>query len=108
MAFSMKRNDTLPVHEAVLKRGSTVVDLTDASSVRFHMIKLTNGSSAKVDAAATIVSATAGAVKYAWAAGDTDTADTYKVEYEVNWSDGSVETFPTTAVEIVRIYEDFA
>lgn len=93
MAFYIKQNDTAPSVRAILKDGSgTVINLTSAS-VRFHMKDL--AGTVKVDAAATIVDpASSGIVQYNWAGSDTDTTGTYYAEFEVTYSDGTIESFP--------------
>jgi hypothetical protein len=49
-----------------------------------------------IDRAMTITTAASGIVTYNWQAGDTSTAGTYFAEFEVTYSDLSVETFPNT------------
>lgn len=96
MAFSIKQNDTAPSIRATLRDGSnTAIDLTDAT-VRFHM-KAVAGTTVKVDALANIVNATGGIVQYNWTTNDTDTAGSYYAEFEVTYSDGTVETFPNNS-----------
>jgi hypothetical protein len=91
--FYMKLNNTSPALQVTLKDANgTPVDLTGAS-VRFHM-RAVGATTAKVDAAAALVTAASGIVKYAWIAGDTDTAGRYEAEFEVTFGDSSVETFP--------------
>jgi hypothetical protein len=104
--FHMKRNDRLPVIKATLRDVDGVVDLTTATEVRFHMA--VEGETAKVDAAATILDATAGTVQYAWVAADTDTTGTYLAEFEVTWSDGRTETFPSGDYIVVKVRADLA
>lgn len=102
--FAIKRNDTSP---------SWVVTLTEAAgnlsgaTVNMHM-KLPGASSAKVDAACTIVDATAGTVRYDWSSGDTDTAGLYEAEFEVTYSDATVETFPNVGFFLVNVDGDLA
>lgn len=103
--FQMRRNDTAPPIEATLTADSTAVDLTDAT-VRFHMQD--TAGTVKVDAAATLVVAASGTVKYVWAAADTDTGGWFKAEWEVTFSDGTVRTFPNPGYTNVRITGDIA
>jgi hypothetical protein len=94
MAFTIKQNDTSPALQATLKDyAGTAISLIGAS-VRFHMKDLSG--SVIVDAAMTITNASGGVVRYNWQAADTDTAGTYSAEFEVTYSDLSVETFPNT------------
>ena len=84
--FKIKRNDTKPAINVTLAVDGSVVDLTDAT-VMFHMGSIVN-------ATATVVNATAGTVQYEWAAEDTMVAGCYQAEFEVTFSDDSIETFP--------------
>ena len=52
------------------------------------------GGDVVLDQQMTITDAEGGVVQYDWQAGDTDTVGTYYVEFEVTYSDASVETFP--------------
>lgn len=104
--FTIKRNDTSPVYQATLKDGDGDAVSLSGATVRFHM-NAKDGSS-KVDAAATVVNASGGIVKYTWQAGDTDTAGRYRVEWEVTFSDSSVETFPNGTFDEVIIPADLA
>ena len=91
--FYIKTNDTSPAIQATLQdNDGNAVDISGAA-VRFHMVKR-GTTTAKVDAAATIVSEANGQVKYNWDAADTDTEGFYLGEWEVTYSDTTVETFP--------------
>jgi hypothetical protein len=103
--IQVKQNDRRPVATATIKRGGSVVPLSGASYVQFKMTERTS-QQLKVNATAVIVSAAAGTVEYRWAIGDTDTPGTYDAEWEVNWADGTSETFPTNHFDIVVIYGD--
>lgn len=105
MTFYVKQNDTAPSIRATLKDGDDdAIDLTGAS-VRFHMRSI-GGTSAKVDSAATIVTAASGIVQYDWVAADTDTVGTYQAEFEVTYSDTRIETFPNNGYIVVEITDD--
>lgn len=104
MAFSIKQNDTSPSLQATLKDASlTAVNLTGAN-VRFHM-KSVDGT-IKIDQPMTIVSSLGGVVQYDWQAGDTDTVGAYYVEFEVTYSDASVETFPNNGNRVVSVVRE--
>ena len=105
MTFYVKQNDTAPSIRATLKDGDDdAIDLTGAE-VRFHMRSI-GGTSAKVDSAATVVTAASGIVQYDWVAADTDTVGTYQAEFEVTYSDTRIETFPNNGYIVVEITDD--
>ena len=90
MAFTIKQNDTAPSLKATLKDGSgTVIDLTNAT-VRFHM-KAVGATTTKTDRASSVIDAT------------NDTVGTYTAEFEVTYSDGTIETFPNDSYLTVII-----
>lgn len=103
--FEIGQNDTLPVIDATLTANGEPVDLTGAS-VAFHM-KV--GSTVKVNAAASIITATEGTVRYAWQSGDTDTPTEYEAEFEVTFSGGQKLTFPHTERKItIKVNQELA
>jgi hypothetical protein len=107
MTFYIKENDTVPSIRATLQNGSgNAVDLIDAT-VRFHM-RAIGGNSAAVDAAATVVNAASGLVQYDWEAADTADVGSFQAEFEVTYSDGTVETFPSDGYIRVEIIDDIA
>ena len=104
MAFSIKQNDTSPALQATLKDAALApINLTGAT-VRFHM-KSVDGT-VKIDTAMTVTNALGGVVQYDWVAGDTDTVGTYYVEFEVTYSDASVETFPNNGNRVVSVVKE--
>lgn len=106
--FNVKRDDLLPEPQVTLYDAlGAVVDLTTATSVKFLM-RLASTGAVKVNAAATVVTAGSGVVKYTWAGTDTDTAGSYQAEWEVTWPGGKTQTFPTKGFDTVVVYEDVA
>ena len=101
----VKQNDTRPPAYAALRRGTTPVVLTTATSVTFKMTRLGRVDK-KVDAAATILNADTGEVEYRWFSSDTDESGQYAAEWEILWNDGTVETFPTIDFDYVLITDD--
>lgn len=104
MSFRIKQNDTSPSLQATLKDASGAVVDISGSSVRFHM-KSVDGT-LKVDESMTIVDGVGGVVQYDWVSGDTDTVGSYYVEFEVTYSDNSVETFPNNGNASVTVTKE--
>lgn len=105
MAFRIKTNDTSPsLVVSLTDYAGSKVNLTGATA-QFHMKKY-GASTLKVDAAATVTSASNGQVTYDWSASDTDTAGTYYGEIEITYSDSKVETFPNNGYFTIIINED--
>lgn len=90
--FSVKRGDTGPALVFALSPASVVLS---GATVVANMRNRKTGAVKISRAAATVVTATGSpTVKYTWGASDLDTAGTYDFEFEVTYSDASVETFP--------------
>tara|TARA_R110000803_G_scaffold61660_1_gene121617 strand:- start:254 stop:577 length:324 start_codon:yes stop_codon:yes gene_type:complete len=107
MSFYIKQDDTTPSMRADLKNGSgDAVDLIN-TTVRLHM-RAIGSTVATIDAAAVVISEAGGTVQYDWVAGDTSATGSYQVEFEVTYSDGTVETFPNDGYIRVQILEDIA
>lgn len=104
MAFSIKQNDTSPSILATLKDASSVPVNITAATVRLHMKSL--DGSLKVDSNMTVINAAGGLVRYDWLAGDTDTVGTYKVEFQVTYTDSSIETFPNNGNEVINVVRE--
>jgi hypothetical protein len=106
--FSIQRGDLLPVLEVVLRNpDGTPFDLTNTSAVRFRMWN-SNGNvsvtSYQVDAAAAIVDAAAGRVRYTWAGSDTAIAGTFYGEFALTVG-GKPQRAPTVGVVVVKVLE---
>jgi hypothetical protein len=105
MTFYIKQNDTGPAMLATLQDASgNAINLVGAS-VRFHMRSVMGGNPV-VDAAATVVTAASGIVRYNWVSADTNTIGTYQAEFEVTYADASIETFPNDSYIPVQIIDD--
>ena len=61
-----------------------------------------------MDAAAVNVTPASGEVRYDWSVGDTAEAGSYQAEFEVTYSDGSMETFPNDGHISVKITDDIS
>ena len=94
--FTIYRGDTSPALRFALFPGT--VDLTGASVV-FVM-----DGGARLPAR--IITASPPVVQYDWQPGDTDRAGVRRAEFEVTYSDGSVETFPNAGYLLVSVVED--
>lgn len=104
--FYLKRGDTSPSLAFALEPTTTVLS---GASVVFNMRDRATGTVKVTRAAAVIVTATGTpTVRYDWAAGDTATAGTYDGEFEVTYSDLSVETFPNASNITIVIAGDIA
>lgn len=104
--FSIKANDRLPSIQATLSSGGTPVNLTTATSVEFIMKTAPPGNTIKVNAVASIVTAASGVVRYDWAAVDTATPGSYIAEWEVTWTGGKKQTFPTLTFHSIDVLAD--
>lgn len=105
MTFYIKQNDTQPAFQAVLQDGAGDPINLDGATVRFHM-RAIGSNTAKVDAAASVISALSGIVRYSWDAADTDRIGSYQAEFEVTYSDSTIETFPNDGYVRVVILDD--
>lgn len=105
--FNIRQNDLSPAIQFALLPTSVV--LTGASVV-FSMKNVDTGEVKISREAAIIVTETVTpTVKYNWQVGDTDTPGLYKAEFEVTYSDATVETFPNDLENIsVRVTEEIA
>lgn len=100
--YTVKQNDTLAAIQATLTGADgVVVDLTNASSVRFHLSS--PGGALKFSGVCTIVNALLGIVRYAWQASDTDTAGTFYADFRVVFLNGSVLSFPNDSYLTVAV-----
>lgn len=104
---NMKAGDTgSPLVVQILNKSDyEPVDLTGAS-VDFRMFKINDDDTVTtlVDASATVETPeTEGTITYNWAAGDTDIAGNHKAQFEITFSGGRVETFPSSGYIEINI-----
>jgi hypothetical protein len=101
--FSLKAFDRLPSIQATLS-----ADITGAT-VSFIM-RPKAGGAVKVNAPAVVVSidtaAKTSVVRYDWAATDTDIPGEYQAEWEVTFTGGKVQTFPTLTYHSIDVLAD--
>ena len=64
------------------------------------------GGTIKVNETMTIVDSPNGIVKYDWQTGDTDTVGTYNVEFQVTYSDTTIETFPNNGNLVINVVRE--
>jgi hypothetical protein len=103
--FKIKRHDRYPSITATLLDGDgAAIDLSGCT-VTFLMREQT-AASLTVNAAATVVSAAAGTVRYDWLAADVDTAGRYYCEWQITYPDTKKMTVPTSGYDLVIIEED--
>jgi hypothetical protein len=103
--FTIKAHDRLPSIQAALATAGAAVDLSTATSVSFIMAPLAGGTPT-VNAPAVIVNAAGGVVRYDWALADTSTPGSYQAEWEVTWSTGKQQSFPTLTYHTVNVLAD--
>jgi hypothetical protein len=107
--YYLKRGDTArSIQATLLDPDDVAVNLTTASSVKFIMrLKGARGSATpKVEAAAVIVTAASGIVRYDWVTADVNTVGTYYAEWEVIWPVGKPDTYPSNGYNEVIIQQD--
>lgn len=99
----LKRGNTSPSLLFTCKDASNnPVDLTGGSLVMKWRNRHTGVT--KVNAAADIVTATAGVGRYTVTTGDTDVEGWYDIEVVFTAADNSVETFPNVGFEVVHVH----
>lgn len=101
--LSLVQGDTRPDIQSILRTSAaTPIDLSEADEVRFQM-RLVDGERYVVNALAEILAAEDGSVRYVWAANDLAMVGDYYVQWEIHWSDGSLQTTnPPNTIEVRR------
>lgn len=84
------QGDTEPAITATLERADQPIPL-DGCSVKFQM-RGVDDRHYTVNAAATVVNAAAGQVKYLWGSTDLNVPGEYLVQWEITYQSGRIET----------------
>jgi hypothetical protein len=107
--FSLKTGDTSPAIKYQLQDDDgNSVGISNFNEIRFRMRGATEPTLAVDDdtaGAVAVTNATEGEVKYEWQSDDTDEWGEYYAEWEVEYSDGTVETFPNDGYIQIEILE---
>lgn len=90
--YAIKQDDTAPALAASLRSRGAPLDLTLADTVTVHMQHV--DALKTVSGACDITDEEKGRIAYPWADGDTDTPGTYRVEFEIDFLDGTKQTVP--------------
>lgn len=107
-SFYIKQNDTAPSIEAILTDSNgRVRSMSTAAAVRFHMTD-ENNNPLVTAGVGTIVNPTKGIVAYEWQTGDTSNTGIHSAEFEVEYVNGQIETFPNTGYIKVIIKDELA
>lgn len=108
--FTIKQNDTWPPLTATLKGdGGAAIDLTEASAVR---ILLKSDTVTVKTGPVDITDAPNGKISYEWEGAegedpaDTGTPGTYKMEFEITWATGKVQSIPNDSYKELEIVEE--
>lgn len=104
--FYFKLGDTEPALEATLWAGTsaTPANLAGASGVKLIITR--RPGIVGDEYTAQIVSAVNGTVKYEWTGNEFDAAGIYYGEWQVTYTDLSVETFPNDGEFLIKVRSD--
>lgn len=103
--FYIRQNDTAPPISAQLfGTDGELADLTGATA-KFQMTKAEPGATIKVNAAATIDTANSIAT-YSWLAVDTDETGTFNATFQITYSGGAIQSFPSDRFIAVIVTPD--
>ena len=107
----MTKGDLLPSIQATLKYlDGTLVDLTDATTVEFHMRKENGDVVISAGTGSVLSPAAGGIVQYDWQEGDTDVEGVCYAEFVVTFNGGTSGelTFPAKGDWEIRFRERLA
>lgn len=90
--LTFTQGDTSPPIDGALKKSDgTAFPLTNVASVKFQMRK-ENDHRYAVNAAAVVVSSSAGTVRYDWGANDLSVPGEYVTQWELTYTNGRIQT----------------
>jgi hypothetical protein len=101
--YYITRNDTKPLH-LTLRQGNRRPITLGGATVRILLKERASG--AVISGNCAISDANRGKIQYNWSSGQTSTAGTYDVEFEVTAADGKVETVPGREADALVIRPD--
>lgn len=107
MVFKITQGDTSPSLLSTLSGEDGPVDLTNTTDIRFIMqdryeqIIIDDNLQGSVN----ITDASSGEVEYVFDSTDTSDVGEYTAEFEVEYNNGAIETFPTDTKINVEIVE---
>jgi hypothetical protein len=100
-----KQHDLEPPVQSTLRNADgTGIDLSTATAVYFLMRPVSGGT--PIRQAATVVSASAGTVKYVWQSTNTDTVGSFYQEWEIMWPSTRPQTVPNDTFNLIVIVDD--
>lgn len=103
--LKLRLNDLQPYYYAsIVDSDGTAVSLSGATAV-FSM-RTVDGTLKVNRQSATISDATNGYLHYVWQSGDTDTAGSYYIEFEITPASGGKFTVPAYDKAVVEIIDD--
>jgi hypothetical protein len=100
-SLTLKQHDNWPPLNATLSDAVGPMDLTGAT-VKLILV----GVTVTITGACTLVDAVNGVVRYTWANGDLAVAGDYSGEFEVTFSTGKIETFPSDSYFTLTVKAD--
>lgn len=109
MAFIIKEGDTSPALLLQMQDSEQNPVNISGSSVQLIAVDEETGETVITEDTTgnlEIVDAINGIVKYPWKSADTENARTLLYEFEVEYTDGAVETFPNDSYNVIEIIKD--
>lgn len=110
MTFTITQNDTSPALESQLLDNNVPVDISGFNEVSFHMENKFDEVVIDDDTTGSVIVAdpSLGEVEYQFDQTQTATIGTYSAHWEVEYGDGSIETFPSSGSITVEVTEEIA